>query len=240
MRGRLARPGDRRCDLAGLDELGERSRSAAFSELMNERNFLADEGREHGGGFGLLEGEARRLGGQRLRRVIAPERRRHTGSVENRRNLFNRILPALTLALGTLLSACNEVSAETARVTVVHEAGVATGVFTEGALTVVTVSDADDGVVFQELVVFPGLAIQGEARRYDLLRAVELPAGMLTLRFDVRACTASCPDVTTAQPSDLPAWPEPDVCLLTLDVTPNQDRRFVVVTPGNTASCRIQ
>lgn len=144
------------------------------------------------------------------------------------------------LVLGASLAGCgaNGAASAQARVTVVH-VDPRGGAPSEGALTDVVVSDAQGKVVFQKLVQYPAPPAAGKSRRYDLLRGVELPTGRLTLRFEVRPCTGSCPDPATADASDLPRNDVRDVCEIEFEVSAGDARELVVTTPSATADCRM-
>lgn len=139
------------------------------------------------------------------------------------------------LAVVLVSAACGDGERErgpVGRLSVVHEddSG-ATPV--EGALTVLTLHTPEGERVYVDVVRYPGVPDDlrdGQIRRrYDLLRDVEVPAGRVILRFDVRACSMACPDPREVKldPSGLDRAERH--CKLVLDVSEGESREAVVV-----------
>lgn len=145
------------------------------------------------------------------------------------------------LVVAALVAGCGRGggAADQATVTLVHVDGRGNSP-TEGALTAVTVSDAEGEVVSQSMVVYPGRPEGDPTRRYELVRGLKLPAGRFILRFEILPCTGSCPDPATADASDLRSQVR-DVCELKFEVSRGDTHEFVVTTPEGTATagCRM-
>ena len=140
----------------------------------------------------------------------------------------------LGLALVLVGVACGGDGAR-GRLSVVHEDDVGATPW-EGAFTSVVVRSREGETLYDDMVVYPGPreVVDGRLspRRYSLLRDVELPAGPVVLHFDVRACSASCPNRRTAKPDSPQLGPPDGACELELEVTGGEPREVVVLWKG--------
>ena len=74
-----------------------------------------------------------------------------------------------------------------------------TGVYTEGALTLTTITDADGNTAYDGATEhLAGWLREGTDRSYPLVQTLELPEGPTSVAMEIRACTLGCPPLAEA------------------------------------------